>query len=1853
MRRFLLSLSVLLSAVATKAQLLSWTPQYANDNSTISITVDATKGNQGLLGYTGNVYMHLGVITNLSTGPSDWKYVPTTWGTTTAPIATSLGNNKWLFTLTNPRAYFNSAAGGVPAGETILRVVMLFRDATGAKVQRNTDGSDMYVPIYPAGGNHIQFTLPFIQPTYNISHEPITATVGQQVPAKAKASTAAGTLKMYFNGNLITGPLTSVDSISGNPTITTTGNQQIVAELIVGGVSYYDTVKFYVTPVTVVAALPAGVKEGINYGNDCSTVTLVLYAPGKTSVAAIGDFPGSNWLPQAQYQMNKTPDGNYFWITITGLTSGTEYAYQYLVDNSIYIADPYTEKVLDPWNDQYIPAATYPNLKPYPNNSNVSAGQNGLVGVLQPCAPAYNWQVTNFTKPDKKNLITYEMLVRDFGDVTANNNYQLLIDTFSYFKRLGVNAIELMPVNEFTGNQSWGYNPEFYCALDKAYGTKDKFKEFIDLCHTNGIAVILDVVYNHMDAYNAPQGKLYWDAANGRPAVNNPWLNIAAPHPYGVFQDLNHTSTATQYLVERSLKYWLTEYKVDGFRFDLAKGFTQKCTQTSAMCSTVSGSVEDYDASRVANLERYYDSIVPAFPNTYMILEFLGTQRQEEQEYANHGFLLWGNNNSTYNQATMGFSSNSDFSKVVYSSSQEGFTVPAEMGYMESHDEERNMYRNITFGNISGSYNVKNLDTALIRQAAAAAVFFTVPGPKMIWQFGERGYDIPLNYGGSNVSNKPPHWEYMSDPHRLNLWNAFAKLINLRLSNPAVFNNTTFSYDFYDNGGLFRRMQIADPSGTGVKVTVVANLDVTAQTRTINFQSTGTWSNYLSDGMLIGQSGINGSTGSSFNITTTSQSITLQPGEYHVYLQQAACTTALPTATTPVSYCQNAASIPLSATGTNLLWYTTSTGGTGSSTAPTPSTAAAGVITYYVSQTIGCEGSRLPVTVNINPTPTAPVATITAPTCTVATGSILVTAPVGNYTYSFDNGTSYQSASLSGNLSPGTYAVIVKSAAGCISPVTNVTINQPPAIPAAPVVASPVSFCQNSTATALSATGTNLLWYTTATGGIGSSTAPVPSTLTAGSTTYYVSQTNVCESPRSSVVVNIIAAPNAPTVSSPVNYCQGSVATALTATGINLLWYTTATGGSSSSIAPTPVTTTVGTTVYYVSQTVNTCESQRASISVNITATTAAPTVISPVTYCQNTTAAALTATGTALLWYTSASGGTGSSSAPVPATGTAGSVTYYVSQTQSCGESPRAAIVVNVNATPPLPSVSTPVNYCQNVTATALSATGSGLLWYNSQTGGTGNASAPTPSTSAVGSNTYYVSQTVNGCEGPRNNIIVNVLSIPSAPVVTSPVTYCQNTTAAPLSATGTNLLWYANASGGVGSSSAPTPSTSVAGTTNYYVSQTSNTCEGPRATIIVTINPATPAPVVTSPVNYCQNAPAVALTATGNSLLWYTAATGGIGSSTAPTPATSTVGVTVYYVSQTTGCGEGPKATITVNTNAIPVAPTVSSPLGYCQQVTAPALTATGSSLLWYTTATGGTGSATAPTPSTLSAGSTDYYVSQTITGCEGPRALITVNITAASAVPVVNTPIAYCQNSATNILSATGNNLLWYNSATGGTGVTTAPTPSSNTAGSTIYYVTQNTNTCESPRVGITVDITAIPAAPVVTADINYLQHATATALSASGTNLLWYTSATGGVGSAAAPIPSTDIIGATTYYVSQSVNTCESPRSAITVNVFSYNFINTHQHDGITIKMISPAPVIGSDAIIDYTVPDNGTVSMVLYNSFGQQLAVLFNTGQSAGHYQLNITNQFNMLPGGYYFIYLQQNNKRDYIKFVKK
>ena len=592
---------------------------------------------------------------------------------------------------------------------------------------------------------------------------------------------------------------------------------------------------------------PAGANDGVTFINAGKSVIFNLYAPSKTSVSVIGDF--NNWAANTASAMKNSKDGTRWWVQIDNLDPSKEYAYQYLIDGNLKVADPYTNKILDPANDPGIPTAVYPNLKPYPT------GQTGIVSTFWYSTPAYTWKTTNFTRPAPKNLVVYELLVRDF---VGTHSYQTLTDTLNYLVRLGVNAVELMPVNEFEGNDSWGYNSNFMFALDKYYGTPNAYKAFIDACHAKGIAVIQDIVLEDQFG-SSPLAQMYWNSAANAPAANNPWLDVANMHPDAVGYQMNHQSAATQYFTENVMKYWMQEYHIDGYRFDEAKGFTQ----------TNSGSSEDawaaYDAGRVATWKNYNNYMKSLDPNFYVILEYFAVN-QEESELANQGMMMWTNLSTPGEQATMGYPTGPvwDISGLFYDGY--GFTAPYNLvAYFESHDQERLQFKNGAYGNSSGSYNIKNLPTGLQRDELGAAFMFSSPGPKMVWQFGERGYDISIDDAttGGRLGDKPPHWEYMQDPNRAHLFGIYAKMIKWKINNP-VFTTTTYTYNL---GGAYKFIQLLGADGTDVEIT--GNFDVVPQPVNVAFPTTGTWTDNI--------------TGTTINVTSLPYSTTMLPGEYHVY----------------------------------------------------------------------------------------------------------------------------------------------------------------------------------------------------------------------------------------------------------------------------------------------------------------------------------------------------------------------------------------------------------------------------------------------------------------------------------------------------------------------------------------------------------------------------------------------------------------------------------------------------------------------------------------------------------------------------------------------------------------------------------------------------------------------------------------------------------------------------------------------------------------------------------------------------------------------------------------------------------
>lgn len=819
-------------------QVVSLTPTFPSQTDTVTITYDATQGNGALEGYT-EIYAHMGVITDKSTSPSDWKYVVGEWGTPDPAVTmTYIGGNKHI------KTYDISDFHSIPAGETVLQLAFVFRTADGSVVGRDANGGDIFVEISQGG-----YAAGIISPDL----ESIVAQEGDSIEVKCSASEESE-FTLFINGNAID---SSSGSINFNSKIYVDtygpGTYNVKMSADNGSEVLLDSFSYILPENVVVVDPPTNLIEGLNVTGD-SAVTFTIYAPNKDYIFMVGDFNG--WQLNNDYLMNLSEDGNTHWLEITGLDPNTEYRFQYQIEDAMRIADVYSEKILDPWNDPFIEESTYPNLTPYPVGLTTDP-----VSTFKINKDEYNWDETiDYTRPPKEELVIYEVLLRDFLD---DHSYKGLKDTLDYIEKLGVNAIELMPINEFEGNDSWGYNPSFFFAPDKYYGPADELKSLIEECHRRGIAVILDMVLNHAFGQN-PQVRMYFDPAAGsfgQPTPDNPWFNPVAKHDFNVGYDYNHESPKTQEFVKRVMAFWIEEYRIDGYRMDLSKGFTQVNTLGDV------GRWGQRDASRIAIWDRIGNDVWDIDPDIYMILEHFANN-DEEQELSSMGFMLWGNCNHVYNEATMGYSANLG----CISHENRNWSNPHLIGFMESHDEERLMYRNLNFGASNDDYDITDFETGLERVELATNFFLTVPGPKMIWQMGELGFDHSINRctdgsisGDCRLSRKPIEWGYYDDENRKRLFEITAELNRLRKEHDVFHTN-----DFEMNVNSSRKqITLRDDE---MDVVVIGNFGITAASMEVTFPNSGAWYEFY--------------TQDTFNIDATNQEIALRAGEYRLYSSQ-------------------------------------------------------------------------------------------------------------------------------------------------------------------------------------------------------------------------------------------------------------------------------------------------------------------------------------------------------------------------------------------------------------------------------------------------------------------------------------------------------------------------------------------------------------------------------------------------------------------------------------------------------------------------------------------------------------------------------------------------------------------------------------------------------------------------------------------------------------------------------------------------------------------------------------------------------------------------------------------------------
>ncbi|MBK8699523.1 MAG: hypothetical protein IPN29_08265 [Saprospiraceae bacterium] len=853
-------------------------PLLPGDNEPITVIFNAASTP---LASAAKVYFHSGITTSV-TQPNAFHRVVGNWGADDGVgEMTATGTDMWQIIIPSCRTFY-----GLDPTEDVFGLNFLFRNADGT-VKEDNNGANYHTDINPGS----YFTIN--QPAAN----PFFAEVNVAFTTQATANTAPTTWTLEEVDHTTNAFISSVTSQSGNTgftynlTLNNTSLRKFKFSALFGSTTKYKFFEAIAHAPVVLESRPIGTKPGINYhSSDYTKATLVLHAPvytrmyGGTSgpptapyatkttapksvVYLVGDF--NNWTPSETWKLKRDRDGwdgtndadgdddrgDYWWIELNGLVPGQNYVFQYLTDNGIMVADPYANQVSD-IEDTAIPASVYAGLPAYPSAASDRAA------VLRTGQTAYAWQATPFVKPSTNNLNIYELHFRDF---TEEGTYLGAVEKLDYLKSTGINAIHVMPVSEFEGNSSWGYNPNFYFAADKAYGTSNDLKYFIDECHKRKIQVFNDLVLNHAFNSNA-MARLYWNASTGKPSTENPWFNenhqmIAEPAGWwGV--DWNHESEHTRSMVDRILDYWLQEFKFDGFRFDFTKGFGQTPQDPSDPWAS------SYDQSRVDILKRMVDSMWVRNPGSVAIFEHLAVNA-EDKVLADHGISLWsgvGHHNDV-KSFVLGWNGDNPnlYDSGIYNAPARNFIFANWISYAESHDEERLGYELMQY------FNGQKTKENMIKRLKLGSIFNSLfPGPRMLWQFQELGYDYSINFNG-RTGEKPVRWDYFDDEKRRELYTLMTKLFTLRNSYSLYATTPDYGNIGLGSGNITvpRRMKLHD--GMGHYVISIANLDPELpHDVTPGYDVAGTWYRYNGDPAADG---------TSFNVSTLTDTYPLVPSE--------------------------------------------------------------------------------------------------------------------------------------------------------------------------------------------------------------------------------------------------------------------------------------------------------------------------------------------------------------------------------------------------------------------------------------------------------------------------------------------------------------------------------------------------------------------------------------------------------------------------------------------------------------------------------------------------------------------------------------------------------------------------------------------------------------------------------------------------------------------------------------------------------------------------------------------------------------------------------------------------------------
>lgn len=744
-----------LALTGIKAEVFTTSPiplQQSSQN--VKIIFNAQESGVAGLISASELYAHIGVCN----GSSSWLHVKTEWSENTDAnkfVKNSAG--LWELTIGDINTYF-----GLAADEKIDKIAVIARTANGAAQTK-----DYFLDVAPEG-----FALNFSYNTENlVISAPTTITF-------TLSSTQSANLTIKVDGQTI-GEAANATTLTKAYTFSDEGKfYEVTASADNGSQTLSETVTVAYPTASGQADYPGGVPKMGAVKQSDGSVIFCLAAPLKKSVILVPSWDNYQTLNKNVMKYQDYNGYRYFWIQVQGLNDNEYYPYYYLVDGLYKVADPCAKLMLDCYSDKWMPSGIWAEEMPqYPYDK----FDDVMLAVYRGDIDSYNWSdaTKNFKIPNHTSMVVYEMLLRDFtgdGSDQDGKHYGTLrtaMPKLQYLADLGVNVVELMPIMEFNGNSSWGYNTNGYMALDKVYGSPNDLNEFVDWCHRLGMAVVLDIVFNQSDG-NHPWYQMY-------PIASNPFYNATAPHDYSVLNDFNQDNPVLEQHWADVLRFWMETYKVDGYRFDLVKGLGDN--------DSYGIPTDAYNQSRVDRMKRLNDVLLSVNPDAIHINEILGAAQEDNANYANGKQMGWNNVNYGSGQYAMGWAEKCDDTKGFYSSTWSKI-VGGTVDYAESHDEVRVANKIKTNGHASVKYTSTPKKQTIQRLGSLAAQMLLSPGAKMIWQFGEIAADDDQGSELDKLRAIAPKWDQFSSEPREALYENYQALCWLRRDNSDLFDGS-------------------------------------------------------------------------------------------------------------------------------------------------------------------------------------------------------------------------------------------------------------------------------------------------------------------------------------------------------------------------------------------------------------------------------------------------------------------------------------------------------------------------------------------------------------------------------------------------------------------------------------------------------------------------------------------------------------------------------------------------------------------------------------------------------------------------------------------------------------------------------------------------------------------------------------------------------------------------------------------------------------------------------------------------------------------------------------------------------